>query len=342
MSIYIVSNAENHIQGRYKVGKHGGTQKQLITRYKTPLINPVIYFYYPCSDNSIMETAILEKLDRYRIRDENGKATEWINCALSIVVGIMLPILELSHDPLPSYWTDHNLPKCEQRDNEEQFVDNYELNKERKLYNITTMRENKQLCAEVTKYYHITDKGTYGDELPLKRVRSVYIQSGIRSVWLYAGDDDKHVEIAKIDTMPNYEYVLEQVKNIKDYKNPFGNRPREIDMSLRSRSGGYDLKLSFHKGFISLDDENINELFGFCNPWSHVRRYIVSIGGKMLIFEQLKGGHNFKVSEYKSPDSHNFVRLEFVLEGDENGNYKCLQFTEYDDKTTSLPSKFKW
>lgn len=100
--IYIISNCANVRDSRYKVGKHKGDQRKLINRYKTALIDPTIYLFYPCSDASQMETAILTELDQYRVVDAGGKKTEWVQAPLLLIISTAVPILSSTKDSQPA------------------------------------------------------------------------------------------------------------------------------------------------------------------------------------------------------------------------------------------------
>jgi hypothetical protein len=44
-SLYVVSTAKKAKKNKYKFGRYGGTQKMLISRYGTYLINPICYYF---------------------------------------------------------------------------------------------------------------------------------------------------------------------------------------------------------------------------------------------------------------------------------------------------------
>jgi hypothetical protein len=65
--IYIVSNqiySQNHM---FKIGKHKGTKKMLIKRYKTYLIDPIVYFFFPTGTVSSDEAALLDRFSKFRM-----------------------------------------------------------------------------------------------------------------------------------------------------------------------------------------------------------------------------------------------------------------------------------
>lgn len=375
MSVYIISNDVNHKQGRYKFGKHGGTQRELINRYKTPLVNPIIYFYFPCSDNSIVEKAILAKLDIYRVRDDNGRLTEWINYPLINILQVIIPLTMSTQDYQSERISSRGGNpgeegrRCIRHGNKighgccnvvtaaksnMRIVKMVEVTKKphTKVYipSLTTIShfftEKDVMDGNISftdvkvppaahKYYKFDDTGKPTELLPVRRIR--FVEMDIYSIWLYAGDDSRdHLELVKLNDLSTLEYKVENVKDVIDYENIFGNTAREIDMCIRDKSG-IDAKVSFHKGYIKLNNRDITTHF-MDEIWSHVRRYLVSNGKKMLIFEQSKDSR-FKITEVAPPDNSVFVRFEFFLEeGWDRDDYYCLQF----DNVRDAPIEHEW
>ena len=58
MAIYIVSTTSRSKKNLYKIGKHTGTKRQLISRYTTPLINPIVFFFHEVENAHKMEDMI--------------------------------------------------------------------------------------------------------------------------------------------------------------------------------------------------------------------------------------------------------------------------------------------
>lgn len=65
--IYIVSNHIYAEKNMYKIGKHKGTKKMLIKRYKTYLIDPIVYFFFPTGTVSSDETTLLIRFSKFRM-----------------------------------------------------------------------------------------------------------------------------------------------------------------------------------------------------------------------------------------------------------------------------------
>jgi hypothetical protein len=65
--IYIISNALYSSQNMFKIGKHTGSKKGLIRRYKTYLIEPIVHFFFPSGAISEDEGALLSRLSNFRV-----------------------------------------------------------------------------------------------------------------------------------------------------------------------------------------------------------------------------------------------------------------------------------
>ncbi|QKE50324.1 T5orf172 domain-containing protein [Faustovirus] len=86
---YIVTTSDRMINNQYKLGKCTGTQRKLLSRYKTPLINPICVLFYPIkSDVIAFERTMLNALQQYIINDENDNPTEWVKCNVSEILNI--------------------------------------------------------------------------------------------------------------------------------------------------------------------------------------------------------------------------------------------------------------
>ncbi len=85
-SIYVVSTRKRAMKNKYKVGKHAGNQRKLLGRYGTPLIKPIIYYFKHVDDYTIIETLVLQNLDSFRIKNDNGIKTEWIRLPLKEII----------------------------------------------------------------------------------------------------------------------------------------------------------------------------------------------------------------------------------------------------------------
>jgi hypothetical protein len=88
--VYVVTSSINEKNGFYKVGIHTGDQKKLLTRYKTPLIDPMIRFSISSPNAAIIEREVLKKLKNYRVTDASGKDSEWLNYDLIELISAIM------------------------------------------------------------------------------------------------------------------------------------------------------------------------------------------------------------------------------------------------------------
>jgi hypothetical protein len=65
--IYVISNQVYSDKNMFKIGKHTGSKKDLLRRYKTYLIDPILYILFPTGTQSQDESILLSRLSKYRI-----------------------------------------------------------------------------------------------------------------------------------------------------------------------------------------------------------------------------------------------------------------------------------
>jgi hypothetical protein len=75
--IYVISNHVYSEKNMYKIGKHKGTKKMLIKRYKTYLIDPMVYFFFPTGSAAQDESILLDRLSNFRVG-----TSEFINLSI--------------------------------------------------------------------------------------------------------------------------------------------------------------------------------------------------------------------------------------------------------------------
>ena len=85
-AIYVISTLDEFKKNTFKIGKHTGCQLKLLSRYKPYLVDPIIFYYRPVINCNIIKNKIKEKLKYYRIKDDNGKLTEWVILGLPHIV----------------------------------------------------------------------------------------------------------------------------------------------------------------------------------------------------------------------------------------------------------------
>jgi hypothetical protein len=65
--IYVISNQVYAEKNLYKIGKHKGTKKKLLRRYKTYLIDPIVYYFFPTGTYYTDEQTLLSRFSNYRM-----------------------------------------------------------------------------------------------------------------------------------------------------------------------------------------------------------------------------------------------------------------------------------
>jgi hypothetical protein len=99
-SLYLVSTLEKSKKDEYKFGRYGNTEKKLLSRYRTYLINPICYYFKFVNNYIVLENKILSLLDDYRLPDENGKKTEWVKLELSKIIPVIDKSIKLYDDKI--------------------------------------------------------------------------------------------------------------------------------------------------------------------------------------------------------------------------------------------------
>ena len=65
--IYVISNQVYAEQKLFKIGKHKGSKKKLIRRYKTYLIDPIVYYFFPTGSYYVDEQHLLHRFTNHRM-----------------------------------------------------------------------------------------------------------------------------------------------------------------------------------------------------------------------------------------------------------------------------------
>ena len=94
-AIYILSTIEKANADIFLLGKHTGKQSTIVNRFKTD----IIYFYYPVNYNRIVEKAVMELLDRFRI-DKDDKKMHWIRLDLQSIINTIIFVSSTSYKPM--------------------------------------------------------------------------------------------------------------------------------------------------------------------------------------------------------------------------------------------------
>jgi len=76
--IYVISTIDQANENIYKIIKYTGPQIRLLKKYGTYLINPIIYYCYPCSNSLTIEKMFKDEFYKYQINYDNGNQPEWV------------------------------------------------------------------------------------------------------------------------------------------------------------------------------------------------------------------------------------------------------------------------
>ncbi len=78
-AIYIISTIKKSLKNIYKIGKYSGNKKSLLSRYRTYLMDPIIFFYQRVSNANKLENELKTLLNDYRLKHSDGGRAEWIS-----------------------------------------------------------------------------------------------------------------------------------------------------------------------------------------------------------------------------------------------------------------------
>ena len=85
-AIYIISTRVHAEKNEYKLGKHTGSKKKLLSRYTTSLINPILYYFRYSKNSERIESILKQHFEKERIVNRNGHKSEWINIKLNLLI----------------------------------------------------------------------------------------------------------------------------------------------------------------------------------------------------------------------------------------------------------------
>ena len=85
-SIYIISTQSKAKRDRYKVGIHTGTIERLLSRYRTYLLNPILYHYIELDESLAVESSLKNSLLKFRLFNNNDNLSEWYNMELNNLI----------------------------------------------------------------------------------------------------------------------------------------------------------------------------------------------------------------------------------------------------------------
>lgn len=85
-SLYIISTKDLAEKNVYKIGIHKGTKKALLSRYRTYLINPIIFYYMESDESWLIERKLLLVFNNDLITNNNNRKSEWIKIELNYII----------------------------------------------------------------------------------------------------------------------------------------------------------------------------------------------------------------------------------------------------------------
>lgn len=151
-SIYVISTINKSIKHKFKIGKHKGTQKKLLSRYKTYLINPIIFYFRPVINHTLVENQIKSKLDKFRIKDKDGAYTEWFQlelCQIIFEINNVIYSLNNQIDSKEKLNEDFNKINIVQSDKKMEIFDSILI-----YFNEIYIKKNKDINLKFTNFYN--------------------------------------------------------------------------------------------------------------------------------------------------------------------------------------------
>jgi hypothetical protein len=84
--LYVVSNEKYLADNMFKIGRHTGPLQKLLTRYRTDLISPICLCFIQVNNYIDAESRLKNKLIEFRIPNDNGNLSEWVDTDLHIIL----------------------------------------------------------------------------------------------------------------------------------------------------------------------------------------------------------------------------------------------------------------
>ena len=97
-SIYIISTLEKSKINQFKIGRHSGSKESLLSRYRTYLIDPICFYFRSVSNSISIEDILKQFFTEYRIKNNNGNYTEWLNLDLPQIIFNIDKIIDKNYD----------------------------------------------------------------------------------------------------------------------------------------------------------------------------------------------------------------------------------------------------
>lgn len=77
-AIYVLSDPDSVKQGKYKIGITKRKKELLLNDYRRSRPEVILYLFENCENSKELETFILKKFEKYRIKHQSGKLSEWV------------------------------------------------------------------------------------------------------------------------------------------------------------------------------------------------------------------------------------------------------------------------
>lgn len=233
-AVYLISTAEKAKKNEYKFGKHKGTVSDLISRYTTYLIRPIIYFYCVVNNNVFIENLVKKQYKKYRICSEKGTHTEWFKLELTELVNKITLIIN-EHNCIDDIGEDDVSKEEKMNTNIIPFGDNLNMDYTYEEI-ISALKENKEYkCFGLIRLLHF-DKNK-------KENHNVY-KTSVKGLWtIYTRDGiEKTNDVKKIydETERFIELISKKYgkKLVEDEKNHLLEKAKEeISYDLGRREG---------------------------------------------------------------------------------------------------------
>jgi hypothetical protein len=92
--IYILSDPDSVLRNKFKVGITKRNKDLLLRDYRRSRPEVELYLFEACTNAKEIESNILNKFEKFRIKHESGKLSEWINYDLEKIIKYAREVLE--------------------------------------------------------------------------------------------------------------------------------------------------------------------------------------------------------------------------------------------------------
>lgn len=93
-AIYVLSDPDSIVRNKYKIGITRRTKELLLRDYRRSRPEVQLYLFEECFNSKEIETLVLNKLEKYRIKHESGNLSEWVQIELPTIISIIRTLLK--------------------------------------------------------------------------------------------------------------------------------------------------------------------------------------------------------------------------------------------------------